>query len=381
MTEFSIAGPGRIDFGRGVSAAAPGKIRALGARGLVVHGASPVRAGPMLAGLRDAGCAVETLACPSEPTLAMLLEGIVAAREARAEWIVGIGGGSALDLAKAIAALAPARGRPEDHLEVVGPARPLEDEPLPFVAVPTVAGSGAEATPNAVIALPDAGRKVSLRDLRMLPRIAVVDPALTDGAPPEVTLGAGLDAVVQLAEAWVSTGATRFSDALVRPGLDAALRSRRVLSHTEDPAARDDLAWASLSGGLALANAGLGAVHGLAGVLGARSGAAHGPLCATLFGPVLAANRSAAPLGSSAADRLVAVCAILAEHLDCSEAEAPEAFAAWCRAAGVPALGQIGVDPAIHSEIAEAALASRSMRSNPVRLSIADLVGVLDRAS
>ncbi len=218
MTPFSILAPGRVLFGRGEAAKAPGLIGAFGARVLVVHGASAERA----AWLRVPGAEMRAIACGAEPTLAALEAALDVARGVAPQVVVGLGGGAALDLAKALAALIPAPGGPMDHLEVVGRGLPLAAAPLPFVALPTTAGTGAEATKNAVIGLPDHRRKVSLRDDRMLARLAIVDPALTDGCPRGVTLACGLDAITQVIEPFVSSKATPFTDALARPAIGRA---------------------------------------------------------------------------------------------------------------------------------------------------------------
>ena len=308
----------------------------------------------------------------------MLLDALESARAARPDWVVALGGGAAIDMGKALAALIPAPGTPMDHLEVVGRALPLTVPPLPFIAIPTTSGTGAEATRNAVIGLPDHGRKVSLRDARMLPRIAIVDPALTDHCPRAVTLASGLDALAQVIEPYVSSKATPFTDALtlpvIAPGLDALSR----LMQGEDAAARDAMAWVSLSGGMALANGGLGAVHGLAGVIGGITPAAHGAICGVLLGPVLAMNRLHAT--GEAAARIATVCAIIAEALSVPEAEAPAALANWARGAGLPGLIAQGLDPAQHHAVAVAAMQSSSYKGNPVALAVADLEQVLAAA-
>ncbi len=295
LPSFQFALPGRVVFGRNEAQKAPALIRAMGARGVLVHGADPSRAAWLLAALGEAGAEVRTIACPAEPTLPMREAALDALRAWDAEWVVALGGGAALDMGKALAALIPAPGGIMDHLEVVGLGLPLRAAPLPFIALPTTAGTGAEATRNAVIGLPDHGRKVSIRDERMLPRIAIVDPALTDHCPRGVTLASGLDALAQVIEPYVSARATPFTDALVRPVIAPGLAALVRLMQAEDAAARDVMAWTSLCGGIALANGGLGAVHGLAGVIGGVTPAAHGAICGALLGPVLAMNRDHAP--------------------------------------------------------------------------------------
>ena len=375
MTPFGITQPGRILFGRGEAAKAPALIRAFGARGVVVHGANRARAAWLLEAL---GPDVLALPCAGEPTLDDLEAALGAARSHRPDWVASLGGGATLDLGKALAALVPAPDGPMDHLEVVGKGLPLQADPLPFIAIPTTAGTGAEVTKNAVIGLPELGRKVSLRDDRMVARLAIVDPGLTDGCPKSVTLASGLDAVTQVIEPFVSVKATPYTDALSRPAIPLGLSALMRLMRGEDPQARDRMAWVSLCGGLALANAGLGAVHGFAGVIGGMTGAAHGAICGALLGPVLAANRAAA--SGTARERLDEVCALLAEALGVAAERAPEALQAWSRAEGLPGLAALGVNEDRHAEIAAAAMTASSMKGNPVSLPDAALRGILAAA-
>lgn len=265
-------------------------------------------------------------------------------------------------------------------MEVVGAALPLDAAPLPFVALPTTAGTGAEATKNAVIAAPAERRKASLRDDRMLAALVIVDPALTDGAPRPVTLACGLDALTQLIEAYVSCKATPFTDALTRPAIAPCLSALRALMDGEDPAARDAMAWASLSSGLALANGGLGAVHGFAGALGGWTGAAHGAICGALLPHVLRANSRAAA-GTQAAPKLAEILALIAAEFAAPDAEAGlDALAAWSAANGLPGLGAMGLDPADCPALAEASRVSSSMTGNPVPLDAPTLTAILRAA-
>jgi alcohol dehydrogenase class IV len=376
LTPFAVTAPARILFGRGEAQKAPGLIRAFGPRGLVVHGSNGRRA----AWLTDAlGPGTLAIACKGEPTLSDLMTALGPAQDWRPDWVAAIGGGAALDLGKALAALVPAPDDPLEHLELVGKGRPLVANPLPFIALPTTAGTGAEATRNAVIGVVEHGRKVSLRDDRMVARLAIVDPALTDLCPHAVTLASGLDAVTQVIEPYVSIKATPYTDALARPAIATGLQALRALMAGENPEARDRMAWVSLCGGLALSNAGLGAVHGLAGVIGGMTGAAHGAICGTLLGPVLAANRAAA--AGPARNRLDDVCSVLAETLGCDAAKAPQVLQDWARAEGLPGLFAMGVTPALHAEIVRASLSASSMKGNPVILSEEALTAVLDSAA
>lgn len=373
---FSILQPPSILFGRGQMAQVARIARGFGARGVVVHGANPSRAAPLL---QTFGPAILALPCVTEPTLLMLEQATIDARAHRPDWVLAIGGGAALDLGKALAAMIPAPGGPLDHLEGVGKALPLQAPPLPFIAVPTTAGTGAEVTKNAVIGVPEGvaggGRKVSLRDDRMIARVAIIDPALTDHCPWPVTLASGLDAVTQVIEPYVSVKATPYTDALALPAIAPGLRALMQLGRGEDPAARDALAWTSLCGGLALANAGLGVVHGLAGVIGGRTKAPHGALCGALLGPVLQMNRDRST--GAYRDRLDHVCTLLAEVLGCPADAAPQTLGNWAHSAGLPRLSALGVRQEDHATIATGAQSASSTKGNPVELSHADLCAVL----
>jgi alcohol dehydrogenase class IV len=375
---FAFLTAGSIRFGRGARAGVADAVAAKGARVLLVHGAHAGRAAWLRDALEAAGCTVTAFACPREPDVALVEAGIATARGAAVAVVVSLGGGAVIDLGKAVAALVPATRPMLDHLEVVGQGAPLDHAPLPFVAVPTTAGTGAEVTKNAVIAVPDARRKVSLRDARMLPDVAVVDPGLTDGAPRAVTLASGLDAVTQVIEPYVSSRANRLTDALCRVAIPLGLKALVRLMDGEDAGARDDMAWVSLCGGLALANAGLGAVHGLAGPIGGVSNAPHGAVCGVLLPHILAANGAAAC--SRTAARIAEVRGWIAESLGGAPDDAPSTLAAWSAAQGLPGLGAMGLDRADLQAVAAAAVGSSSMKANPVPLGADVLERVLEQA-
>ena len=378
MTAFVIQTPPRILFGRGEAAKAPALIKAFGTDGIVVHGADPKRAAWLLDDLRAVGCTVRSITCHQEPTLTMLETALARLRVHSPQWVVGLGGGAVLDLAKALAGLISAPDPAMDYLEIVGRGLVVPGPTVPFIALPTTAGTGAEATKNAVIGLPDHGRKVSLRHDHLMARLVIVDAALTDGCPRAITLASGMDAVCQVVETYVSNRATPFTDALARPAIGLGLSALQRLMQGEDQDARDKMAWVSLSSGMALANGGLGAAHGLAGPIGGVCGAAHGAICGTLLGPVLALNRAGAT--GQAAARLKDVCQIIADALGCATADAPQALATWGKAAGLMPLLDLGLDPALHDQIADAALISSSMKGNPVALTKADALMLLHQA-
>jgi alcohol dehydrogenase class IV len=291
--------------------------------------------------------------------------------------VTGLGGGAVLDLAKALAGLIPATGHVLDHLEGAGQGLPLSQNPLPFIAVPTTSGTGAEATKNAVIDVPAQRRKVSLRDDRMMALLAIVDPALTDGCPRGVTLSSGLDALTQVIEPYLCNRANPATDALARAAIPMALAALPALMQGEDAGARDAMAWVSLSGGIALANAGLGAVHGLAGVIGGVTGAAHGAICGTLLPFVIAANRAAMPAGP-VAERLAEVDAMLSTAF--GGGPGTEALHRWSRGNGLPGLAALGLDAKDHGSVAAAAAGASSMKANPVVLPEAVLQAILRAA-
>ncbi len=381
MTEpaFSFRTAQAIRFGRGTAPEATAWAASRARRVVLLHGADPGRAAWLHESLAGAGIAVAGFSCPKEPDTALIEAGVDLARAHHAQAVLALGGGAVIDAGKAIAALAPGPRPILDHLEVVGAGLPLEAAPLPFAALPTTAGTGAEVTRNAVIRVPEHRRKVSLRDDRMLPDLALVDPALTDGLPWMITLASGLDAVTQVIEPFVSARANRMTDALCRDAIPLSLSALRRLAEGEQPAARDDLAWVSLCGGLALANAGLGAVHGLAGVIGGIAATApHGAICGALLPHVLAANARRAE-GETAA-RFGTVANWIGGSLGAGAGTAFQTLAEWSRAQGLPRLGEMGVTRDALAEIAEAAQASSSMKGNPARLSQAELTGILEKA-
>jgi hypothetical protein len=382
ITPFAFATATEILFGRGQAAVAVARVAALGRRVALVHGRDGARADWLAQGLEGKGCAVTRVAVPGEPDLPLIEAALAEVRSARVDCVVALGGGAAIDAGKALAALVPATRPVTDHLEVVGQGLPLDHAPLPFVAIPTTAGTGSEVTRNAVIGVPSARRKVSMRDARMLPRLAIVDPALTDGCPRGVTLASGLDAVTQVIEPFVSPRANALTDALAHDAIPRGLAALRRLMAGEDAAARDEIAWVSLCGGIALSNAGLGAVHGLAGPLGGMTGAAHGALCGVLLPHVLVANRAGVAAAGGDAGRLDAVAGWIGDAFGVTAGmeAAAGALARWSRDCGLPGLAAMGADAGIRSAVAEAAGSSSSMKANPVALSAEALAQVMEAA-
>ncbi|MCB1329833.1 MAG: iron-containing alcohol dehydrogenase [Maritimibacter sp.] len=373
---FTFATAGQIRFGRGTAEdGAAAAVLGFGPKVALVHGATDTRARWLIDALHEAGAQVQTLACPGEPTLAALDAARAALQADPPDVVVALGGGAVIDLAKALAALVPSTRPALDHLEVVGRGLPLEAAPLPVVALPTTAGTGAEVTRNAVIGLPDQGVKVSLRDPRMYPDVAIVDSSLMQDAPKAVVLAAGLDAVTQVIEPYVCARANPMTDALARAAIPQGLRALKAVVEGGTPDDWDAMAWTSLAGGLALANAGLGAVHGLAGVIGGVTGAAHGAICGALLVPVIAANRTAAAPDSETHARLDWVAGEIAHVFG-----SLDGLARWAQSHGLQRLTTLGVAPALRPEIAAKAQAASSMAANPVPLPDAALIEIMAAA-
>ncbi len=382
--KFEFATAGRILFGEGRLAEVGAAARELGSRAVVVTGSRPQRAQSLLDLLAGAGIRAVTFSVPGEPAVDDVLGGLAQVRENECDLVIAFGGGSAIDCAKAVAALAVNTGDIYDYLEVIGRGKALSVPSLPVIAIPTTAGTGSEVTRNAVIASPQHGVKVSLRSPHMLPRLALVDPLLTHDLPPAVTAATGLDALTQLIEPFVSSRANPLVDAVCREGLRHAVGSlRRAYEDGSDAAARRDMALASLCGGLALANAGLGAVHGFAGPFGGMYDAPHGAICAALLPPVFAANVRA--LRQRAPDSgALARYGELARILTGNPAASIEDGAAFLRDLGaalhVPPLSQYGFTLADAPALIAKAQAASSMKANPLPLTDGELYAVLEEA-
>jgi alcohol dehydrogenase class IV len=336
-----------------------------------------------------------------EPSVETVIAGVAQARAEGCELVIGLGGGSALDAGKAIAALLTNPGEIYDYLEVVGLGQALVNAPAAYIAIPTTSGTGSEATRNAVLtaraplASPhfglnfaqnggnEGGVKVSLRSASMLPRLAIVDPTLTYGLSPEVTAASGMDALTQLIEPFVSNAPNPLVDGFCREGIQRAARSLRPACEADDPNAREDMALASLLSGMALANAKLGAVHAFAGPLGGMFAAPHGALCARLLPLVLAANltalRERAPQSPTLArfDEL-------ARMLTGDPGADAEDGIAWlqglCAVFKIPPLATYGIQKPACPSVAAQAQKANSMKGNPLALTDDELVNILEVA-
>ena len=383
MTSFDLSIPGDVRFGGGRLAEVPDAMAGWGVRrALLVTGRSSDRAAALIDGLAARGLSVSGYAVVGEPSIQIVRDGVAAA--AGCDAVIGFGGGSAIDVAKAVAVLAATGADPLEHLEVIGAGRPITAPGLPCVAIPTTAGTGSEVTRNSVLS--GDGVKASLRSPLMLPRLAVVDPDLLLDVPVPTIAASGMDALAQLIEPFLSHKANPVTDALARDGIVRSARSlrRAYRDGMVDPAVREDLAIASLFGGLCLANAGLGAVHGFAAALGARLGAPHGAVCAAVLAPAVAVNLRAAR--RRATDRsIVSRFADLAVLLTGNPTARPEAAVGWladlATALNVPGLRVYGLSDADTAEVVAAAQRTSSMKGNPIKLTDDEVAEILVRAS
>lgn len=380
---FEFATAARIIFGAGTASQLPALSLGFGKKALVVTGKEPDRMLPLLNRLEKAGSHVSSFALSTEPTVDDVRRGAAIALRCGADVVIGLGGGSAVDAGKAIAAMARQSHDLMHYLEVIGKGHALEQAPLPFIAVPTTAGTGAEVTRNAVLVSPEHGVKVSLRHASMLPAIALVDPELARDCPPDVTAASGMDALTQCLEAYVSCRAQPLTDLLCLEGMRRAIRSlERAVAHGDDIAAREDLAFAAMYSGMALANAGLGAVHGFAAPIGGSFKAAHGAVCAALLAPVWAANWEIIQKGghAGAKSRFETVALVLAGNEHATPDLLTAELQALTRRLRIPGLSAHGIGEADLDSLATKAAQASSMKGNPVPLSHETLVGILRQA-
>jgi alcohol dehydrogenase class IV len=335
--------------------------------------------------LEKAGKQVTVFQAEPEPTVEKALTGVEKAREGNCDFIIGIGGGSVIDTGKAISALLTNPGDPFEYLEVIGKGTPIPNQAAPYVAIPTTAGTGAEVTRNAVLGSPSHRVKVSLRSSKMLPAVAIVDPELTYSLPASVTASTGLDALTQVIEAFLSKKATPFTDALCREGISRASRSlKRAYENGDDVDARTDMAITSLFSGLALANAGLGAVHGLAGPLGGLIGAPHGEICAALLPHVLRANLRVLRETEHAQEvlsRFDELALILTGRDGAQAGDAVRWVEGIAEELQVQPLSTLGLKHEDLIMTADKAARASSMKGNPVGLSSEELQDILKSAS
>jgi alcohol dehydrogenase class IV len=382
LMNFEFATATRIIFGPGAVDKIGTLASEFGKRTLVVTGRDSSRANKLVALLRETGVHAATFSVSGEPEIFTVESGVALGKKENCDLVVGFGGGSALDTAKVIAAMLANDGDLLDYLEIVGRGKPLTKPSLPFIAIPTTAGTGSDVTRNAVLASPEHRLKVSLRSPLMLAKIALVDPELTCDLPPAITARTGMDAITQLIEPFVCLRANPMTDGLCVEGLSHAVRSLRIAFHDgQNKSAREGMALASLFGGLALANAGLGAVHGFAGPIGGMfPDAPHGAICAALLPHVMSANihalrqRDKQSWALERYDRIAGICTG-------NEHATADAGVDWVRRLieelQIPRLGTYGVKSEHVDEVVRKATQASSMKANPIALAPEELAETL----
>lgn len=381
---FEFATTDRIIFGKGTLSRVREIAPALGRKALIVCGSGSVPIDPVTGSLKAAGMDWDIFRVEHEPDIPTIEAGLDRARRSGCHLVIGFGGGSILDSAKAISALMTNSGALLDYLEGIGGGKEISNRAAPMIALPTTAGTGAEVTHNAVIASPEHHVKVSMRSSLMIPSVAIVDPELTYTMPPVVTASTGMDALTQVIEAYVSNKANPLTDTIAQEGIKRGARS--ILAAFQDgrnTQAREDMALTSLFGGLALANAGLGAVHGFAGPIGGMFTAPHGAICASLLPYVMKYNALAiqgipefAPVSARFRD--------IARWVTGDPAADVMDGVEWIRALAhdlsIPGLHAIGIKQADFPQIIEKSKSSSSMQRNPVHLDEKTLEDILAEA-
>ena len=378
---FKFATTNRIIFGPGsINQVAPLALE-YGSNPLVVTGKSLERAEQLLEHFKRSNIKPSIYSVTGEPTTITIRECVQLSRKNECDVIIGIGGGSTIDTGKAAAALMTNEGDLLDYLEVIGQGKKLKNPSAPFIAVPTTAGTGAEVTRNAVIAYPEHKVKVSLRSHFLLPEIAVVDPLLTHSMPPSITAYTGLDAFTQVIEPYVSNKANPITDSLCREGIKRISRSLlRVYRNGSDSTSREDMCIGSLFGGLTLANAKLGAVHGFAGPMGGMIGAPHGAICGTLLPPVIKANiealKSREP-DSSALLHYDEIAGIITDNSKATSMDLIDWITELYENIKLPKLSELGLKDEQINKLIEKAKKASSMKGNPIQLTDAELKEII----
>jgi alcohol dehydrogenase class IV len=378
---FEFATAQRILFGPGQLRELPVICQSLGTRAALVTGSSAERVTPVFEALRKYGANPAAFSIIAEPTTDRMASMAAQAREAGCNFVVAFGGGSVIDAGKALAALLTNTRDLMDYLEVIGKGEPLENDPAPCIAIPTTAGTGAEVTRNAVLRSTEHQVKVSMRHPNMLPTVALVDPELTLSMPPAVTASTGLDAFTQLIEAFVSVKANPITDGICREGLKYVSRSLlQAYAHGDDLKARTDMALGSLLGGLALANAGLGAIHGFAGPIGGMYEAPHGMVCAALLPGACFANIQALQerdANHPALEKYLEVVRIITNNSDALRKDGLNWLEEICVKLKAPGLVAFGISEEDFPEIIKKSKNASSMKGNPIALTDKELEQIL----
>ncbi len=378
---FELTSPTRIIFGNEAFENVPVLAAGLGNNVLLVTGGSQRFSQQHRVSLEEKGLKTQIFTINSEPTTDDISEAVQLCRKHECNVVVGLGGGSAIDAAKAIAAMAANPGELTDYLEVIGKNNPLTVSPIPCIAIPTTAGTGSEVTKNAVIKSVGHSVKVSLRSEMMYPKIAVIDPLLSMQMSPELTGFTGIDALTHLLETFVSAVSNPYLEMICTDGLTriAGFLERACLNGS-DMEARENMAFAAMLGGVALANGKLGAVHGFAGPLGGMFPAPHGAVCACLLPAVMKINIET--LRNQGNTEKLERFRKLAVMLTGNKNATPESGTNWIetlvKKLQIPPLSAFNVTRESFPILGEKAKAASSMKGNPVLLNDLQLLEILD---
>lgn len=390
MANFSIARLPRIEFGAGALKKAPDIIMNYGSRILLVTGARSFTNTnhwqPFIDQLKQHAITWQHCTIAGEPSPALIDDLVKTYANGAFDAVVGIGGGSALDTAKAIAGLLKIQRSVMDYLEGIGPELPYEGTAIPFIAVPTTAGTGSEATRNAVLSVQgENGFKKSFRHDKLVAEYAIVDPDLLTSCPPSVIAANGMDALTQLLESYVSTKSNTFTDALAISGMQAARDALIPLYRQEGslPEHREKMAYAALLSGITLAQVGLGSVHGLASPLGAFFPIPHGVVCGTLIASATRINIQsmlAREPNNNALAKYLHVAEILCqEHFTDSRVAFNaliDLLADWTNELALPRLCHYGLQETAFDKVIANCRGS-SMKTNPIVLTDEEIRQVL----
>ncbi len=379
--EFSTAD--QIIFGNGAIKNLPIIAGTLGKNAFVICGKNSTRIESIIKNLNNSRITTTVFSISSEPTVNKIIEAVDKAKQEKCNLVIGIGGGSVIDSGKAISALMNNSGELMEYLEVIGRGKDINNPPAPYIAIPTTAGTGAEVTCNAVIASTEHKVKVSMRSKLLYPRIAIVDPELTYSMPPSITASTGLDALTQLIEAFVSNKTNPLTDGVCIEGLKRASRSLSSAYKSGDKSAREDMCIASLFSGLALANAKLGATHGLAAPLGGMFSAPHGSICARLLPFVIKMNVNLLIKNNPSSDflkRFNTVAQILTNNANASAIDSINWIENICKELKIQTLKEFGLQESSIPEVVQQAKKSSSTKGNPVELTDEELTQILRQA-
>jgi alcohol dehydrogenase class IV len=379
--QFEFLSTTRIIFGSGKLNSIGEIAKEFGERGIILYGCPKPLSDRLNDLLEIHGISCLSINIEQEPTIELICLLVQTVKQFSPDMIIGIGGGSALDSAKATAIFLSNPGEITDYLEIIGIGKPILSSAIPVITIPTTSGTGAEVTKNAVLSSPHDNIKVSLRSPYLFPRVALIDPELTISLPPEITAFTGLDALTQLIEPFTCNSPNPITDALCHDGILRIAQSiYQVFDNGLDIQARENMSIASLFSGLALANAKLGAVHGLAGPLGGELSAPHGAICASLLPYVMEANLvalHARTLDHPALERYDTIAKILCNHPSATSQDGLEWIREFCTYARIPTLSTLGLTEVLFNKIIEKAINSSSMKGNPIILTDIELRNIL----